>query len=320
MKPRILIFEWITGGGAWLDVEAPPTQLTLQANGIWSSLCRGFSEAGFEVATTFDARYADFKMKNHADCCQQTGRDTDLKTQLQSMAKEADIVSLVAPETGGRLNHCLHWLREFETKCINPSIEFTELASNKTRLCEFLSLRNILVPAGCGLKDLVAFLANSKADRFVLKPIDGCGGDGIQVVDRRSALSIVEYKSQSLPQVRVEPFLMGESVSVMVFRSQTQLYQFTPLKQNFQPESLFQFSHCSDGISVSTQQRAATLAKQVIDALPEFVGIVGLDMVIGDCGDYLIEVNPRAVMSCEYFWNQKRAEFIEGLRIFDPRL
>ncbi len=72
-----------------------------------------------------------------------------LASRLSQSAANADLALVIAPETGGRLLRCLHWLPPGRRRtALNPDLRFTELASDKNALQEFLSDKGVSVPSG----------------------------------------------------------------------------------------------------------------------------------------------------------------------------
>ena len=157
------------------------------------------------------------------------------------------------------------------------------------------------------------------ANQLVLKPADGCGGQGLQILPapltqqeilaalntspKRKRVNQQEQQllrdQQLLRQWRVEEYIEGTPASVSIIRPSskpdaTQI--FPPLRQVFFDDTPGKFSHCQNDLPISLATRAQDRAKQTVIALPDFFGFIGIDIVLGP-RDVVIEINPRLTMS-----------------------
>ena len=320
MNPQILIFEWLCGGGLWLDQVKPSdaSDLLLQGASMLNCVGQEFLDADFRLSTTWDARLDRSLVSGSiVDSATEVNRHSNLPLLLDSLASEADFVLTIAPETDGRLLRTLSWLETHQTKLLNASVEFCDLAGNKNSLQQYLHDSGISVPAGVPGHLLAANQARLKAIEqervlpggpWVLKPVDGCGGVGIRLIEnghRRNAILELARRPENseLTDVdwsnyRIEEFVSGIPVSVSAIVGNCATKLFGPLRQTFSDDPLGTFSNCIDDLPAEISQRATALAESTVAALKDFhpLGFIGIDCVIGE-SDVVVEINPRITMS-----------------------
>lgn len=290
-RRSILVFEWLCGGGL-LQQGLHPEELSglvAQGRAMLQAVCADFVATGADVHVPVDQRIPlEIGTKNY-----KMNGETPFQECLIELAKDADWVLLIAPESDGHLENCIHWLADCSTKLLNPDIEFTRLCSNKNRLQSLLSDHDIKVPAGCRAdqwNDFGEKLPSSNG--FVIKPNDGCGGEGIEFTKSLCAGTIPTKNSDT----RIEEFVPGHAVSVSAIANLNAIELFPALQQTFDNQPIGNFHKCTDNLDPGIATRAKKLAEQTIAALPTTTGYFGIDMVIG-ARDVVIEVNPRITMS-----------------------
>ncbi|MEM9411211.1 MAG: ATP-grasp domain-containing protein [Planctomycetota bacterium] len=318
MRPKILIFEWIIGGGLrWQDDAHGSMDLYRQAQKMWRALCMGFEKAGFHVVTVVD-RGEVFRNPSGDLRISTTyvGDKMEVKSSLVDLANQADFLLLVAPEIDGCLEKCLGWVEEFRPKWLNPSLELTRIASNKNELFHFFASKNVGLPQGCSAIHWNDFFSQQSRENVVIKPVDGCGGEGIRLVVRSDLETMAKISPEQLGKFRIEECVSGISASTLVMRSNWETTIFPPLQQEFIDGRFGNFLNCQNSLCKDHSLRATNLTRRVLDSLPKFTGIIGVDMVIGEDEEYLIEVNPRAVMSVDYFWQNAPEILVDGLKLF----
>ena len=298
-----------------------------------TAACRDFTELGYKVLIPIDSRLQpqpDVLATKYP-----VSSETELIPTLERLARQVDKILIVAPETGNCLLGLLRSLRAHRSKLLNPGEEFTALASDKNRMQTWLSERGIPVPLGASA-DQWPSTPTPQANQLVLKPADGCGGHGLQILpaplSQQDILAAVrstgfsrqtkvppkggttndsqttmqnhsqrlhQKDQQLLSRWRVEEYVEGTPASVSVIRSQSttsEIQILPPLRQVFFDDYPGKFSHCQDDLPIDLATRAQDLAEQTVNALPDFSGFIGIDIVLGP-RDVVIEINPRLTIS-----------------------
>ena len=290
-RRRILVFEWLCGGGLLLDGLHPDELggLVAQGRAMLQAVCADFLAAGAEVHVPVDHR---MQLEIGSKFFEIPEAKSIIR-RLGELIEDADAVLLIAPESGGQLEKCLEWFKDSSSKLLNPDLEFTRLCSNKNRLQKHLSDHGVAVPDGCPAQHLNEFNFQSKNEHgFVIKPNDGCGGAGIEFVETLD----IEAISGKHADARIEEFIPGQAVSVSAIATANGFQQFPALRQRFDSQPVGHFSRCTDDLNADVAHRSKELAEKTIAALPKTTGYFGIDMIIG-ARDVVVEVNPRLTMS-----------------------
>lgn len=308
-KRTVLVFEWCCGGGLLIDGHRPPATDSLLAQGrqMLTAVCTDLQHAGANILVPVDPRWS-----LETDAQQMTVTQTDtVEEQLMQMANRVDNVLIIAPESGGRLEQCLDWLRDIRANVLNPTSRFTSLCSDKHRLQNYLAQRNIDVPLGGSVDNLWSLRHSlDQSHGWVIKPRDGCGSEGLEFVRYIDA----DLPGACQPQTRIEEFVPGTAVSVSAICGRDRVELLPALRQQFDGWPVGRFTGCVDDLPAETAARAQRLAHKVIAVLPKTKGYFGIDMVIGE-RDVVIEVNPRITMS--YPVLREKVDFNMAARMLD---
>ncbi len=306
---KILLFEWLTSGGMWQTGDAPSHVCAMQNQGreMLLALAEDFLAGGLEVLLPVDSRLSASMSRQAQLKMIEIGEEECLPEVLINLASESDYVVVIAPESECILSNCLRWLKDFEDRILNPSPEFTELASNKQSVFEYLQSRGFQ-HSPCGINFGRFQRGGQQIDRFplpaVLKPIQGAGSEEVVVIEDWDDLDLC---LNLLPdQYWLESFVAGTPVSVSVLGSRCGYELLTPTIQRFdqrrRSEGLIgEYVGSEYPIDQVIKRRALKLAGNVVQALPPTLGYFGLDLVVGDSAGqtnaFLIEVNPRLTSS-----------------------
>ncbi len=300
---QILIFEWLTGGGLWIDGVSLHCgeEVRSQGSRMLQAIAQDFLVAGVEVILPIDERViGDFPEVAGLTLCP-VSSEMDLRVFLKNLAEDVDRILLIAPETGACLLNCVQWLASFREKFVSPSEEFVRVTSSQQALFSCLQAQGFQ-----GVSEGMVFVdfLNGPMDTFgfpmVIKPLDGVGGAGLRLIkdceelDRLGRQFGDELNGSSY---WVEPFYQGLPVSVSVI-CYGEGFTFLPAtEQVFDREPFGDFIGSRFPVHHDLACRARRLAEKTIRLLPPTQGYVGLDMVLGAKVDQLIEVNPRLTMS-----------------------
>ncbi|MFK7768841.1 MAG: ATP-grasp domain-containing protein [Mariniblastus sp.] len=210
---KLLIFEWLTGGGLWQGTKTcspdhsepsnanqPPAEssassveissdsigensMSQQGLAMLMAVTTDFLDAGIEVVTFVDSRLEIFdhpKLKKVS-----ISSADELKTNLAEYSQKTNHVILIAPESNSCLLDCIQSLGPMQHKLISPDLEFATIASCKQTTALRLEAATIdLFPSGMLVSH---FLAGTKrfdhpGNQVVLKPIDGAGSENVYLI------------------------------------------------------------------------------------------------------------------------------------------
>jgi len=298
---RILLYEFVTGGGWYLQdpAQAPSGSLLAEGRAMRDSLAADLAAIdGCEVSLLHDVRLPQPTAAIGKSLHWSTVASAEEhQTRLLDAGSSVDAAILIAPEFNGHLLSIARSLDVTGTKLLSPSVEFIEVAANKQATAARLDAAGVPVPMGCLTSlDMLHFQPHLHFP-CVLKPNDGAGSE--QVTLLRTPDDIPSH-SGSTTRWRMEEFIEGTAASVALLCGPTPL-PCPACYQLLSNEGQFRYLGGRRIQDRSLAQRAQTLALRALAAMPPAVGYVGVDLVLGHAADgsedAVIEINPRLTTS-----------------------
>ena len=215
---------------------------------------------------------------------------------LMEQANRADAVLMIAPETDGALLHAVRQVEAIGAKLISPSAAFIEIASDKERTAERLSVGGVATPAAARLEPHDP-LPQQFDYPAVIKPLDGAGSQDMHIVtgahDRPPAYAWPRRLERYVPGIAVSVALLGVAGG-----------EPAPLpacRQRLTSDGRFGYLGGSTPLVDGLAERATQLAVRAVKAMPPLIGYAGVDLVLGSApdgrDDVVIEINPRLTTS-----------------------
>ena len=134
----------------------------------------------------------------------------------------------------------------------------------------------------------------------MIKPIDGCGSQGLQLLKNESDFSEKHFSPIQGP-CRIEEFIPGLAASVSVLCGPAGNIALPACEQRLSADGRFTYLGGRLPLEPGVDARARRLALAAADALPEPRGYIGVDLVLGNAADgsddRVIEINPRLTTS-----------------------
>src|SRR5436853_7219598 len=135
---RILLFEYLTGGGTWLDGDArPPAAWLVEGRAMIEALAADAVAAGHEVQALADRRAALRRLPRVEQII--VGSADRVYGALTEHGRAADWTLVIAPETGGRLARIVQHVSGHGGRCLNANGEVIALAADKHALAKHLN-------------------------------------------------------------------------------------------------------------------------------------------------------------------------------------
>ncbi len=243
---QVAVLEWVCGGGL---LDAPQGEISpgLVEEGhamlltIVEGLAAGSDKGAIDVIVPLDTRLFSQHLLTRIDAIatvvdvRQTRWGGYLESWIE-IAQECQWSWLIAPELHNTLSQVAQRLRTAGISLFNCDEEFLRNASNKSITNQLLCSAGIRhPPTRClsivntnWLDEMTQWVANQSdelqpnAMRWVIKPVDGAGGEGLHIVDRRELIRIQNERqagnrlnqSSFLPaDLLVQPMLDGIAAS-----------------------------------------------------------------------------------------------------------
>lgn len=295
MPPRKLcLYEFTASGGFAESWEA----LAPEGMAMFRALADDLSRAGFAVTALLDERYASSWPALPGVEIAVVPRGLE-RTRLAEHAPRADWTIAIAPETGGLLEERRAWVVAAGGRWAGCGAETLALAADKHRMAELLRSRGVAAPRGKRVAHGEPVDCRYPA---VLKPIDGAGSSGVLCCDAPQSPEVWQAAVGSAIW-RLEEFIEGEPASATAICGPGVRLLLPPCWQTIRRTAEGGLSYEGGRLPLPPrlEQRATRLAVAAIDALPDPLGFVGVDMILGSDpeggGDVVLEINPRMTTS-----------------------
>lgn len=292
---HVFLYEWITGGGLINETGQLPQSLLREGSAMASALAADFAKIpGCRVSLLRDVRLDTLTFPG-CDVVE-IQSSTEWSDEFDRLAAEADWSLAVSPEFDRILEQTTQRVVDAGGRTLNASRPFIALAANKQRTAEQLSRAGVSVPYGVIFAEGEAKLPADFRYPAVLKPVDGAGSQDLYVI----ASHRDEPPSYAWER-RLEEFKPGRPASVSAICSEAGSTLLPPCWQQLSADARLTYLGGSLVDEPALAERAMSLARQALDAMPPARGFVGVDLILGAAAhgedDVVIEINPRATTS-----------------------
>jgi predicted ATP-grasp superfamily ATP-dependent carboligase len=298
---RIFIYEFVTGGG-WCFEKLPPESLLREAQAMVSALAADLAApAGYEAVILEDARWPLGSLPGVQRIVSAPPDGNGNLPSVLEAARECDAAVVIAPAFCDLLRGIVDTLEQNGIRLLSPPHYFVAIASHKIDtyglLKDYVRMpRTAQVRCSCDGR-----LPPGLCYPLIIKPIDGCGSDGVQLLRSEDDLIDWSFMSEYLDDVAMQDFVLGLATSVAVLCGPGGLHPLPACTQRLSDDGRFQYLGGECPLQPGLARRAEKLARQALHGLQTECGYVGLDLVLGEAEDgsqdYLIEINPRLTTS-----------------------
>lgn len=285
---RLFVYEHVTGGG--MLAQSPPAALVREADLMLRTLVDELRVVpGVVVLASRDPRLPPL---DGVEALRPSPGEAPLALYARGLA-DSEAAWPTAPETGGVLEQLARRTLAAGVRLIGCRPEAVAVAASKRRTAQVLAARGIAVVPTFTAGDP---LPETPGALWVVKPDDGAGADGVQLVPgwRLAMARLIAEPGRLVAQ----PWLDGEAASLSV---QCRDGRATLLAVNRQRVKVSPKGVSLAGLEVNALPdpggRLAALADQVCRAIPGLDGYVGIDLLLGEDEPVVVEVNPRLTTS-----------------------
>lgn len=291
---RILVCEFVTGGGMPTDAPIPAglaREGDLMLRALLADLLEvpGVEVPRLEVTATRDARLSPLQAPVRSITINDPRESWTLWEEL---ARTADAVWPIAPETEGALERFSRMVESTGRRLLSSTADAVAVASSKAATAD------VLAAAGLPVVPVRRVGADEPPGDgpWVVKPDDGAG-----CVDTRLIRDHGDWASWLGEADRAgfvaQPLQPGTPASLSMLCRDGRAWLLTVNRQDV---SLVGQSFSYGGGIVGGMPATpllADLAQGVAAALPGLFGYVGVDFIAGPDGPMVLEVNPRLTTS-----------------------
>jgi predicted ATP-grasp superfamily ATP-dependent carboligase len=211
---------------------------------------------------------------------------------FRDLARSAGRTLVIAPEFDGLLAERCRWVEEAGGRLLGPSSEAVRLTADKLLTACRLQSAGVPTPDCAPFPDPTAFPA-------VLKPRDGAGSQATFLVRNQQDLTF--RAEQALGEdwrgeLIVQTFAPGVAASVAFLLGPGRCVPLLPACQHLSHDGRFRYLGGQVPLPAGLRERAVSVARRAVEAVPGLTGYVGVDVVLGPT-DQVIEINPRLTTS-----------------------
>ena len=311
---HIFLYEHLTGGGLLEDARSTSELRPLATEG--RAMCDALAADlaamdATEVTCLRDSRMRSWKPACH--CLLDVPSAAERDATFDRCTAEADWTVVIAPETDGVLLKFATRVEAVGGRLLGGALPFIRLAGDKHATAEHLRRGGVAVPRGMPFQ-----LGQPWPLDFpypaVWKPLDGAGSQGILRIENCHApLPTCRPRPGRLEELvgqafQPDVFQQGREsqarkpdlhVSVAFLCGPSHRVGLPPCRQRLAYD--FRYLGGSLPLGPPLAEPATRLALRAVELLPEPLGYLGVDLVLGadkdGRDDVVIEINPRLTTS-----------------------
>ncbi len=295
---KILVFEYITGGG--FNKQKLPDSLVSEGRLMLQALLDNLSGiSGIELVVMLDSRV------NGSVCT--TGINVVIINAEQnsheafaSLAQHCDAVWPIAPEFENILQTLCHTVELLGKILLTSPARAVAVTGNKFNTYQHLKQHHIAtVPTrklnyNCGFMRTRRINSRLPHGEWMIKPVDGAGcADSYLITDPKD----LELMSTRKGQYVIQPYIQGKKTSLScLFRRGSawllcaNLQQFNIIDRQYHLVEIIVNHHTDSGAYQN-------VVDNIAQALPELWGYVGIDLIETPEQLLVLEINPRLTTS-----------------------
>jgi predicted ATP-grasp superfamily ATP-dependent carboligase len=291
---RLLICEYVTGGG-FVGSPLPPG-LAREGDMMVSALVKDLAAlGGIDIVSVRDARLAPVEQTGSCRVIHVYGNPWDI---WRSAIEEVDAVWPIAPESGRALQRLSELVIRAGRILIGSRPAAVSLTTSKRATAERLAAYGVPVVPTVSALEIARRGLPEGANGWVVKPDDGAGAEGTRRFRSADEVRQALAAASEIDNLVVQPFMPGVAASMSVLCHDGRARLLSCNLQDIVIENeAFRFRGCVVGGYEQRRPVCERLAAAVAAAIPDLWGYVGIDLVDGDSGPLVLEVNPRLTTS-----------------------
>ncbi|MHA1504264.1 MAG: ATP-grasp domain-containing protein [Candidatus Heimdallarchaeota archaeon] len=302
---KILIVDYIVGGG-FAEEDLPQDRLA-EGYAILRAAIEEFAELGFEIATLIDERLMQHIRISPIHEFKSVATHDDFISGIRSFSEKVDYALTLAPESLGILKDLSSIMTNSKATYLGSKPESIEKAADKLKAMDLARELGLNVPATFSPSFATPFdeiLAEVNILRFplIVKPIDGIGGQGLTKVNNEDDLRFglqAAHAVTAMDECIVQEYIPGTPISTSLLANGKKVVPLSINQQNLRMESLKSAGRYLGGevpFDIPKYHDEVIEASVKLVEQMNLIGFVGVDLIVGEEGVFIIEVNPRVTV------------------------
>ena len=132
---------------------------------------------------------------------------------------------------------------------------------------------------------------------FVLKHRFGAGSHEMMICTDESTADDLVSEAAGIGELILQPLVFGLPASVSFLIGPRRTHVLPPAEQFVSLPGNFRYLGGQAPLPALLAERAVRIARRAVEVVDGLAGYVGVDVVLGDAGDHVIEINPRLTTS-----------------------
>jgi predicted ATP-grasp superfamily ATP-dependent carboligase len=289
---KILIFEYITGGG--FNKQPLPESLITEGSLMLRALLDNLAKLdNVEVTVMLEERLGNLVTETFVNMVL-IGPEHDSTEEFARLVAKADVVWPIAPEFNDILQNLCLTVTTLRKILLNSSAKAVAIAGNKFKTYELLKQFDIATVPTWMYDQKTKRLDPSSTDEWIIKPVDGVGCTDSYVISSPQDLEQQEIVKNHYV---IQPHLQGDKTSLSCLFKQGQGWLICANLQHFE---LINSQYQLIGIDINHHADSGQyqhVIDQIALALPGLWGYVGIDLIETSEHALVLEINPRLTTS-----------------------
>ncbi|MCE7746004.1 MAG: ATP-grasp domain-containing protein [Candidatus Heimdallarchaeota archaeon] len=302
---RILIVDYIVGGG--FAEEDLPVNILAEGYSILRSCIEQFAQLGFKIATLIDHRLMQHIRISPIHEFKSVSSHEDFVSGIKAFADQVDYALTLAPESKGILKDLSSIIVNSQATFLGSKPDSIEQAGDKLKTMNLAKELGLNVPATFSPSYNDSFdKIQSEVDvlgyPLIVKPIDGVGCQGLIKVTNPNDLGFglqAAHAVTSMDNCIVQEFIEGTPISTSLLVNDDKV---VPISINHQNLRLDSMKKSGDYLGGEVPYSIPKYNDEIFETSVKLVeqmnlnGFIGVDLVVGEEGVFVIEVNPRVTV------------------------
>ncbi len=302
---RVLIVDYIVGGG--FAEEDLPVSILAEGYSILRSCIEQFAQLGFKISTLIDHRLMEHIRISPIHEFKSVSSHEDFVTGIKDFSDQVDYALTLAPESKGILKDLSSILINSQATFLGSNPDSIEQAGDKLKTMELAKTLDLNVPVTIAPSyndsiEKIMFDVDVLGYPLIVKPIDGVGCQGLTKVTNPQDLSFglqAAHAVTSMDNCIVQEFIEGTPISTSLLVNGENVVPISINHQNLRIDSKKKIGNYLGG---EVPYLIPEFHDEVIETSVKLVeqmdlnGFVGVDLIVGDEGVFVIEVNPRVTV------------------------
>ena len=292
-KSRILIFEFITGGG--FSQQALPSSLAKEGLLMLEALLAELGGLGnIELTLVLDWRIEHLELPENTSLVI-VSKNECIYEVLPELIENVDWVWPVAPEVDAILQKVTALVESKSKQLLNSSSEAVALCSDKFLCSQILEQHAIATVETILLEQF----SQTIHKQWVLKPRDGVGCLKCYLISNTQTFTQVANQVDIKSDYIMQPYIEGDSLSLSCLFKDGKAWLLCCNQQVVSIHNgMFQLDACIVNIPLQQASLYQTLIDGIATAIPGLFGYVGIDIIQPEQGPpRVLEINPRLTTS-----------------------